>query len=119
MVLTSSPASVSARGSAPAGVDSDVGTTVGVGVRGIPAEKVPAASEENIGSMPLQRATTEDMDANDKLVSFLSQTGSILELAKMLDGEDDAEGAGGEDDDMEWMRKEMEKMKVAKAGIAK
>ena len=51
--------------------------------------ELDGVSEEDIKLLPLERATTEDMDANDKLVSFLSQTGSILELAKMLDGEDD------------------------------
>ncbi len=107
LASVSSPASVSALVSPPVRSDGGVGMTAG------PEARADADKSEVLSSIPLQRATTEDMDANDKLVSFLSQTGSILELAKMLDGEDDSEEAG-DNDDMEWMRKEMEKMKAGK-----
>jgi importin subunit alpha-6/7 len=58
---------------------------------------------------PTLRASSADMEENDKLVSFFEQTGSILDLANFLDenGEDDGMSA----EELAELQREMQAMK--------
>ena len=59
---------------------------------------------------PLLRASSADMEENDKLVSFFEQSGSILDLANFLDenGEDDGMSA----QELAELQREMQAMKT-------
>jgi len=68
-----------------------------------------ATPNKNGSAAPVLRASSADMEENNKLVSFFEQTGSILDLANFLDenGEDD----GMTPEELAELQREMKAMK--------